>query len=267
MSATTGLPVFHTYLAEVVGGRDVHPTLREVTVAGHDLVGFTSLGPDTFLHLLLPPPGRAELTIGHDFTWEAAFAMPEEERPVGAYYTVRRARPEAGELDLHVVLHDPRGHASAWAERAVAGDPLALWGPRTCWEPPAATTDHLLVADETGLPTVAAALETLPASATIHVVAEVEDAAARVALPEHPGAAVTWLHRDGAPPGTPGLVDAVRDTPLAEDTTYAYGGGESRAMTAVRRHLRRERGLSREAVSMVAYWRHSATPDEDVDDD
>jgi NADPH-dependent ferric siderophore reductase len=38
-------------------------------------------------------------------------------------------------------------------------------------------------------------------------------------------------------------------------------------MTAVRRHLRDERALAREQVSMVGYWRHTSTPFELDEDD
>jgi NADPH-dependent ferric siderophore reductase len=69
---------------------------------------------------------------------------------------------------------------------------------------------------------------------------------------------VTWLHRDGAAPGTTRLLlDAVAALPWPGGTPYAWGGGESGAMTAVRRHLRDDVGLDREAVSMGAYWRHT----------
>jgi len=52
------------------------------------------------------------------------------------------------------------------------------------------------------------------------------------------------------------LADAVRSLPEPDGTHYAWGGGESHAMTAARKHLRRTAGLRREQVAMVAYWRH-----------
>jgi NADPH-dependent ferric siderophore reductase len=82
------------------------------------------------------------------------------------------------------------------------------------------------------------------------------------------GVEVTWLHRDGAPPGTTDLLaDAVRALPWPGGTPYVWGGGESRAMTAVRRHVRREVGLAREAVTLVAYWRHAAHAADASEDD
>ncbi len=78
------------------------------------------------------------------------------------------------------------------------------------------------------------------------------------------------MYRNGAPAGTTTLLaDAVRALPWPGGTPYVWGGGESRVMTAVRRHVRGEIGLSREQVSLVAYWRHADganDSDEDLDD-
>lgn len=253
-----------TFLTEVAEVTDLNPHLRQITFRGGDLTSFEPAGPDTFLFLLLPPPGRTELGIDQNFTWEAHARMEEADQPDGGYYTVRRWRPEVAELDVCIVLHGDAGHVSAWAARAKPGDRVALWGPRTAYHPPAGTDRLLLVADETGLPTVAVILEHLPPGTSAQVVAEVDTEAERHELPASPAIAVTWVHRDGAEPGTTtGLADAVRALPPLTGTPYVWGGGESRAMTAVRRHVRDERGLDREAVSLVAYWRHQdAPPDE-----
>lgn len=254
------IAALRTYLTTVSAVEDVHPHLRRITFAGGDLTTFAPAGPDTFLYVLLPPPGRTELTIDRSFSWEAVPEMPEAERPVGAYYTLRRWRPASAELEMLFVLHEG-GHASDWARRAAPGDPVALWGPRTAWDPPAGTDRYLLVADETGLPAVAAILDELPHDVPVTVVAEVADASECQELPARPGVEVTWLHRDGAPAGTTTLLgDTVRALAHPGGTPYVWGGGESRAMTAVRRHVRDTWGLAREAVSLVAYWRHPESP-------
>jgi NADPH-dependent ferric siderophore reductase len=257
-----------THLTSVSAVEQVHPHLRRITFAGGDLTGFTPLGPDTFLYVLLPPPGRDALTIDRSFTWEAYGQMPEEDRPVGAYYTLREWRPGAAELDMLFVLHEPAGPASAWAARAQPGDPVALWGPRESYAPPAGTDWYLLVADDTGLPAVARILETLPDGPPVNVVAEVDGAAEHQALPDRPGTEVHWVHRDGAEPGTvAGRTEAaVRAIGLPPGEGYVWGGGESRTLTAVRRYVRREVGLPRERVSLVAYWRHSDSPPEPDED-
>lgn len=250
-----------TFVTSVHAVADVNPHLRQVTFKGGDLVDFEPSGPDTFLYVLLPPPGRTELGVDRSFSWEAHALKDPSDRQVGAYYTLRAWRPEEAELDILMVLHGATGPASAWAERAAIGDPVALWGPRTAYHPPEGTEHLVLVADETGLPAVAVIVEQMPDGWTAHVLAEVADHDERQALPDRPGVEVTWCHRDGADPGTTSLlVDAVRDLPPFPDATYVWGGAESRSMTAVRRHVRDERGLAREEVSLVAYWRAPGSP-------
>jgi NADPH-dependent ferric siderophore reductase len=267
------MSAIRTFLTEVVAVEDVHPHLRRITFGGGDLASFSPLGPDTFLYVLLPPPGRTELTIDRGFTWESVERMPEAERPVGAYYTLREWRPERAELDMLFVLHGDSGPASAWAQRAAPGDEVALWGPRQAFEPPEGTDWYLLVADETGLPAVARILESLPAGTTARVFAEVASPGERQALPEAPTYEVTWLYRDGAEAGTTTLLpDAVRAMPWPGGTPYVWGGGESRALTRVRSYVRKEVGLPRSHVSLVAYWRHGTgdhhdTSGEDALDD
>lgn len=251
-----------TMVTTVSAVEQVHPHLRRITFRGGDLTTFTPLGPDTFLYVLLPPPGHDELTIDQSFTWDAYREMPEETRPVGAYYTVRAWRPVTAELDMLFVLHEPAGPASAWAASAQPGDPAALWGPREAFEPQAGTDWYLLVADDTGLPAAAVIAETLPEDVRVLVVAEVDGPAERQELPDRPGLDVTWVYRHGAAPGTVAdrTLAAVRHLELPAGTGYVWGGGESRTLTAVRRYVRDEVGLSRSQVSLVAYWRHASSP-------
>jgi NADPH-dependent ferric siderophore reductase len=272
-----GLPIYErevqvmsairTMITSVASVEEVHPHLRRITFAGGDLATFCPLGPDTFLYLLLPPPGRTELTIDQSFTWEAYGDMPATERPVGAYYTLREWDPRTSELSMLFVLHGDEGPASAWAGRAQPGDPVALWGPRSAFEPPADTDWYLLVADETGLPAVASILESLPSGTTALVFAEVADESERQALPAAPTFEIHWSYRDGAEPGTTTLLpEAVRAPAWPGGSPYVWGGGESRTMTAVRKYVRQEIGLERERVSLVAYWRHAVHGVDQVDD-
>jgi NADPH-dependent ferric siderophore reductase len=253
-----------TYVTSVARVEQLTPHFRQITFAGGHLDTFEPGGLDQFLYVLLPPPGRGELTIDASFSWSAYEEMPEAERPVGAYYTVRAWRPAAdgrpAELDMIFLLHD-EGHATTWAASAQPGDPAALWGPRTGYEAPAETEWLLLAADETGLPAVSVILEHLPQGMPAHVFVELGDQADRLPLPESPDIHVTWLDRAGAPAGTTTLLaDSVRAFDLPPGNLYAWGGAESRAVTAIRKYLRHERGYVREQVSMTGYWRHPSTP-------
>ena len=264
------LAAVRTFVTTVRRTEQITRGVRQLTLGGGDLATFSPLAADQFLYVLAPPPGRNELTIDAGFTWEQFAEMAPDEQPVGAYYTVRRWRPDSAEMDMLFVLHGAddgtTGPVAAWAARAAHGDPVALWGPRAAFEPPAATDWYLLVADDTGLPAVAAIVEALPSGAPVHIVAEVDAEDDRQPLPDHDGVVVHWCFRRGAPAGTTTLlVDAVRSMPWPSGNAYAWGGAESRCITAVRRHVRDERGLAAEAVSMTGYWRHARhAADDDV---
>ena len=125
-----------TFVADVVSVTDVHPHLRRVVVRGDDLAGFAATGPDTFVYVLLPPPGRDELTIDQTFTWAGFEQLPESDRPVGAYYTVRRWDPaSAGVDDADGAPRRQRpgvGLGGAGGARRSGG----VVGPRTAYHPP-----------------------------------------------------------------------------------------------------------------------------------
>lgn len=267
------LDAIPTRLTSVVRNEPLGPHYRRITFAGGDLAGYQPLAPDDFVYVLLPPPGRSQLTIDASFTWLGYDAMAPEERPVGAYYTVRHHRPEAAELDIDVFLHEPSGPASGWARTAAPGDPVALWGPRTGFRPPPADEVDwwLLVADESGLPALAAILEWLPPGAVVRGFVEVPHPAEVPPLPTVAGTTdvqVAMLARGDAEAGTTTqLVDAVRALDLPPGRPYVWGGGESRAMTAVRQHVRRTVGYPRDRVSLIAYWRHRAHAADPADDD
>lgn len=233
----------------------------QVTCGGGDLVDFEPLGPDTFVYVLAPRPGRA-LMIDHTFAWSIYEEMPEDDRPVGAYYTVRAWRPERREMDLVIVTHGDEGEGNRWAQRVRPGDQVGVWGPRRVYDPPAGTDRYLLVGDETGVHAIAAILETLPAATRVDVIVEVDGPADQVPLQEGPMTSVRWAYRNGEPAGTTTtLLDEVTQLDLSCGQLYAWGGAESRAMTAVRRYLRDEVGLPQESVAMTGYWRHASSPD------
>jgi NADPH-dependent ferric siderophore reductase len=266
------LDAIKTFFTTVVRVEDLTPGLRRITFGGGDLADVRWLSPDQFFYVLLPPLGSTQMSIDRTFTWEQVRELPPDVQPRGAYYTVRHHRPEVNEIDIDVVRHGddvPESRsASTWAAHAGPGDVAALWGPRTSWEPPADTQAYLLVADETGLPAVGAIMDHLPSDATVRVVVEVADAQEQQPLAVGPDVQVTWLHRNGAEPGTTTqLVDAVRALTDSDrwpaGQVYAWGGGETKAMTATRRHLRDHVRLARHQVSMVGYWRRGGQHDSD----
>lgn len=63
------------------------------------------------------------------------------------------------------------------------------------------------------------------------------------------------------------LADAVAAMPWPGGDAYAWGGGESKVMTAIRRYLRAHIGLMQGAVSMTGYWGRTDDVGHDHTDD
>lgn len=269
---TDRTPRMRTFLTEVRAVSYPTPRFARITFGGGDLEDYASLGPAEFLYVLLPPPGRSGLTVDREFTWDRLKNMPKEDRPRGAYYTVREYRPEKAELDLDFLLHsegeeskDPgrdeavlENYASRWAAQAKPGDPAALWGPRILYEPPPGTAWQLLVADETGLPAVAAILRSLPEDARAQAFMEVADESEEQRLDSAGEVEITWLHRGGVPAGKSSLLaEAVRGSELPNGEVYVWGGAGNRNISAIRKHLRTEHGVDKSRMDILAYWMHT----------
>jgi NADPH-dependent ferric siderophore reductase len=244
-----------TGVASVTAVREITPLMARVTLGGPALDDFFVEEPGEIITLLWPAPGADLVLPAAGWRFPPGVADAQHARN----YTVRAWNPATGALDIDFVLHGDHGLASRWAAAVTEGDTIGFAGPRTHWT--AAGEDwSLLVADETGLPAVAAILETLPAGHRAIALLEVHDAAERQDIATEADADVRWLLRDGRAPGTTTLLaDAVRDLALPAGDGRAWGGGEALAMRHVRRHLRQDRGLAAEAISVLGYWKHRTT--------
>ena len=247
-------PVIRTLLTRVVAAEDVHGALRRVTLTGPALADLDLPGPDAFFHLLLPPPGRSDLTVDESFSWEAHAATPARDRAVGAYYTVWDHRPDRAELDVLMVLHGDEGDGSAWAARARPGHPVAIWGPRTTFHPPADADRWVLCADETGTPAAGRVLRARPPGMPALLLAETDSPSTRQPLPDTGDAEFRWLYREGAPAGSTTLLeDALAAERLTPDV-FVWAAAEHRTVDALREVARTAR-VARTHRSLLAYWR------------
>jgi NADPH-dependent ferric siderophore reductase len=255
-----------TLSAEVIATRAVTPNLREIVVGGPGLATFESIGGDQFVYVLVARPGR-RLPDGYSIgDW---MADEPDTRPYGAYYTVRAWDPRNSRVVLWAVAHGHHEGVGSWFARCVPGDRLALWGPREgFWGNgayvPHATGEgrhHLFVTDESGFGAVAALLDALDRNDTATVLAETVDEGHAIPFPGGRTNTV-WCYRSGAEPGTGSalhdlVVQAAGGTGGRAFAT-AFGAGESRQITAIRKYVRHELGMPAGQVSMTGYWRRGA---------
>lgn len=165
-------------------------------------------------------------------------------------YTVRAYDADRDELVLDVLVHGDEGLGGPWAAQARPGDEVLLMGPGGAYSPDPAADWHLLVGDESALPAIAVALERLPASAVVHALVEVRDQGDRAALSDP---RVTWVEPDGTPGAA--LVRAVQSLDFPDGVVHAFVHGEAGWVRTVRRHLRLERAVPTDRLSVSGYWR------------
>ncbi|WP_282693674.1 siderophore-interacting protein [Streptomyces sp. CC208A] len=243
--------------AHVVRTERITPHMVRVVLGGPGLDGFDAGAfTDHYVKLLFAPEG---VTYPEPFDMERIRAeYPREQWPTTRTYTVRAWDPDRRELTVDFVVHGDEGLAGPWAARAQAGETVRFLGPGGGYAPDPAADWHLLVGDESALPAIAVALERLPVGARAHAFVEIEDAADEQKFATAPGVEVTWLHRSGRPVGE-ALVEAVRTLVFPAGDVHAFVHGEAGFVKELRRHLRMERQVPRERLSISGYWRLGKT--------
>ncbi|WP_437693475.1 siderophore-interacting protein [Sorangium sp. So ce176] len=241
-------------LLEVLRATAISPRMRRITLGGEAIAGFPARSDGAHIKVFFPRGDQAapELpTLGP----EGPVWPPLPRRPITRTYSVRRYDAQAGELDVDFVLHGDDGPASRWARRARPGDRLGIAGPGGP-DPMLGPADwYLLAGDLSALPAIAALLETLPATARGHALVAVPDASEIQHLARPPHVALTWVTLDGASAPSPRLEDAIRALIWPEGRVFAWVAGESSSVLAIRDHLLDERGLGREAMYAIPYWK------------
>ncbi|GAA4158177.1 siderophore-interacting protein [Actinomadura keratinilytica] len=243
----------------VVRTERITPHMIRVVLGGEGLARF-SAGEftDHYVKLLFPPAG---VVYPEPFDLEEIRArLPREQWPSTRTYTVRAWDPDARELTIDFVHHGDRGLAGPWAAKARPGDRIWFFGPGGGYAPSPEADWHLLAGDESALPAIAASLERVPPGAPTRVFIEVEGPAEEQALDTPGDARIEWLHRDGGEVGR-ALVRAVRALDLPADGVHAFVHGEAEFVRDLRRHLRVERGIPLERLSISGYWRRGRDED------
>jgi NADPH-dependent ferric siderophore reductase len=235
--------------------RTERPTAHVIrlVLGGEELVGLP-LGEytDTYIKIVFPVDG-----VHYPRPMDLAAIRrepPREHYPRLRAYTVRNWDAVAGEMTVDVVHHGDEGLGGPWAASLRPGDEVLFVGPGGAYAPSPEVDWHLMVGDESAMPAIAASLARLPAGVPAYVFVEVDGPLDEQPLPSPGAAAVTWLHRGARPVGE-ALVDAVRGLDFPPGEVQAFVHGEAGFVRQLRKLLRVERGVPRDALSISGYWR------------
>jgi NADPH-dependent ferric siderophore reductase len=270
MPPTTRAGVVHQVAVRelhVLRTSQVTPGMRRVTLTGEQLGAFTrdgervpefrSSGFDDDVRLIFGYPGEDSPVLPTQRNGRLIFEEGRRQR--AKTYTVRRWDPANAQLDLDFVLHGD-GVATEWALACAPGDRLHIAGPIRSRHLPLGTDWLLVGGDETALPAIGRLLEDLPTGTRAQVFIEVAKSSHRQELRSEADVRITWLSREGAPPGSTALLfDAVRRAQWWPGRPYVWIAGEAMNVSPIRRYLRDDRGLPPEDIEVTGYWRRSAT--------
>lgn len=109
-----------------------------------------------------------------------------------------------------------------------------------------------------------ALVESLRAGQRAIALIEVANEGERQPIAVLPRVELTWLYRNGAPPGSTTLLeDAIRTLPWppAQGRGIAVIGCEHGAARAIRTLLRNTRGMDKKDCQVAAYWRRGSSGD------
>ncbi|WP_371530175.1 siderophore-interacting protein [Streptomyces sp. NBC_01283] len=240
-----------THVGRVVRTERLTPHMQRVVLGGEGLAEFATDGStDHYVKLLFDAEG---VTYPEPFDMQRIREeFPRDQWPVTRTYTVRSWDAETRELAVDFVIHGDEGLAGPWARDAEAGTTIRFLGPGGGYAPDADADWHLLAGDESALPAIAAALEALPEGAKAFAFVEVADADEEQKVSS--AAQIQWLHRGSRPVGE-ALVEAVRSLDFPAGDVQAFVHGEAGFVKELRRHLRMEREVPRERLSISGYWR------------
>jgi len=261
MGFTDGRRIAGLYLAEVLRSERVTPHMMRVTFGGDDLRRLPARGYDQWFRLFLPNP-EGETDFG---------AVPEAfgiggylkylrtksgVRPPYRNYTVRALRSEAGELDVDFVAHGEAGIAGPWAQRAVAGEQVAIIDQGRGFDPVDDADFVLLAGDESALPALVGILGDLPRDARGLAIVEIPEAADAQPVDAPVGVELRWITRADPHdrPGVLALEELRSFTPARAETLHAYLAGEQALVAEGRRHLVAA-GVPKPRIVFTGYWK------------
>jgi len=183
-------------------------------------------------------------------------------------YTVRSVDTRKREIAIDFVVHGDEGVAGPWAARVQPGEQIGVYGPNGAYRPKPEADWHLLAGDESAIPAIAAAVESLPEDAIAKVFVEVADRKDEIYFETLAVVDVTWVHRgapsnavedDKAGDNAP-LIEAVKSTEWLPGRAQVFIHGEAQAvMHNLRGYVRKERGVPADWASISGYWRRGRT--------
>ncbi|MFJ2620956.1 siderophore-interacting protein [Glutamicibacter sp. NPDC087344] len=247
---------------QVLSREQIAPHLVRLTLGGPGFASFVDKPvTDRYIKILFAKP-ELGLTPPYDME-ELREKLPLEDLPVRRTYTVRSSDAQAGTIDVDFVVHGDEGLAGPWARDAQIGDSVCFAGPGGLYYPQEEFDFHFLAGDETAIPAIAAALESMSEQMRGVAIIEVSGPEDEMELKAPAGVQIRWIHRNAEfDPQSTVLESAVREFPWPQGRVQVFAHGEREVSKKLRAYFYNERGVDRRDMSLSAYWAFGRAEDD-----
>lgn len=231
----------------------LNPHYIRVTLTGEEVALFKNASIGANNKIFLPSTVDGEIYF-------------DPEKSVRRTYTHRGIDLEKKEMYIDFVAHADSGPASLWAAQAKPGDKLGVAMKNSASDLYPQADWYLLAADASGIPVVAAILESLPATAKGVARVEVPGPEEELPLSTAADISIEWVHNPFPGEGTP-VATAVRKIRLPERAPmgcFAYVAAEFSTVKEIRKYFRKELGWGKEELYAYSYWKAGKSEDGSV---
>ncbi|MGO2096529.1 MAG: ABC transporter ATP-binding protein/permease, partial [Candidatus Microbacterium stercoravium] len=166
-------------------------------------------------------------------------------------YTISEFDEATGDFAVDVVLHEPAGPASTWAQRADVGSTASVTtlGSSRFDLPEDLPAGYLLIGDSASLPAINGILGVIPADVPVELYLERHEEDDRlIPITAHPRVSIHWVPRRGET----SLAASIESRDWSN--WYAWAAPESGSLKHLRSRLRDEFGFPKSEIHAQAYW-------------
>ncbi len=228
-------------IATVIDITDISPHMRRIVFHSKDFSLWPAGLESAHVKIIIPKPGQTHPAID-----------PLNRKKYMRSYTVRHFDPIAQHLSIDFAINDHTGLVSGWASTVSLGAYAGFMGPG-----PVKHTDfyadwHLLVADFTGLPALAATLERLPETAQGYAVIQVPSEHDKQMIKSPVALDIDWVVNPN--PHKPLLYERVDAYAWMAGEPAIFIATEASQMKQLRRLVKSRPGYQRQKLYASGYW-------------
>ncbi|WP_190960504.1 siderophore-interacting protein [Corynebacterium spheniscorum] len=206
------------WILTITNKERISETVMRVTLQGDDCKAHKSQGFEEHVVLFFDAPDAGGEVLPEP-DGEGGWTYPREGSRLHRHITIRRFRPELGEIDLDFILHD-EGFKTEWVKNIPVGTQMRMIGPHGGVEISEEYDRYKILVDEIGFTGVSRWLERTPSVAPKDVFVKIPSASSKVPVPECEGLNLTWLVQDE---GDPDLIETMHGFELNDDEATFVG--------------------------------------------